>query len=157
MTPRCEAHPSEIEDRVCYHLAWPVVGGLSAAEGGVVFCALGRAAEDWADWFEGWWEGEGAAAADCAIAVAGAGVGGGKVASPGCVDWIGRECYDCGVWGWVVGCIVGVCELFVGEESRGECLLEVGDSREGGYVWEVEVGEAHFVGVWFFLSICLCV
>lgn len=35
------------------------------------------------------------------------------------------------------------CELFVGEEAGCESFLKVGDAGEGGYVWEVEVGEAH--------------
>ena len=37
-------------------------------------------------------------------------------------------------------------ELFGGEESACEGFLDVGDLSEGRYVWEVEVGEAHFGG-----------
>lgn len=88
-----------------------------------------------ADWFEAGREGEYVA---IAIAVAVSGVGGREVAASGRVDWVRAE----GYYGWVGGVRGEV--LFVGEEPACQCLLEVGDACEGGYVREVEVGEAHF-------------
>ena len=64
----------------------------------------------------------------------GACVGRREVAAARCVDGMRSEGYDGWVWGSDRICAwEGVFgnELFVGEEARGEGLLEVGDSCEG--------------------------
>jgi hypothetical protein len=43
----------------------------------------------------------------------------------------------------------------MGKEAGCEGLLEVGDSCEGGYVWDVEVGETHFCSVVWLLVRCM--